>query len=236
MSGLSVWNTRLELLDKTARVRLVIQPIASIENHGVLPLGADLLIADCVMKNIRLPRGVVVAPTIPYSTAIEHQEPRVSVNPQMFIQYLVEVGSSLLSIADTLLFAVFHGGAYHATYLAARILRSMGNNVVLFNFWDTVTKAIGLKDVLVHADCIEASILLACGYDKGIRETEQVDPDCTRIAPHYQPWVSLDVPDLYPRDSVPASRTLGEKLLRAASAQLRELVESILEQLEASSR
>lgn len=226
----------LKLLSNQARIGVVIQPIASIENHGVLPLGADLLIADCAMSRLELPEEVVIAPTIPYSTAAEHAGFRVSISPQTFVQYLVEVGLSILSSNNALLFAVFHGGAYHATYLAARILRSKGYEVYLFNFWDTVTRALGLEDALIHADCIEASILLACGYTQGVREAERIDSSCIHRAPPYQPWVSRDVPGIYPGDPVPASRPLGEKLLQTATEQLRGLVGLILERQKASSQ
>ncbi|BES82461.1 creatininase family protein [Pyrodictium abyssi] len=226
----------LKLLSNQTRIGVVIQPIASIENHGVLPLGADLLIADCTMRRLELPEEAVIAPAIPYSTAAEHTGFRVSISPQTFVQYLVEVGSSILSNVNALLFVVFHGGAYHATYLAARILRSKGYEVYLFNFWDTVTRALGLEGMLIHADCIEASILLACGYTQGIREAERIDSSCTRRAPPYQPWVSRDIPGMYPVDPVLASRPLGEKLLQTATEQLRRLVDLILERQKASSQ
>ncbi|KSW11434.1 hypothetical protein CF15_00830 [Pyrodictium occultum] len=224
----------LELLGPGERVELVVQPIASIENHGVLPLGSDLLIARCVAERLRLPRGAAVAPPIPYSTAMEHEGFRVSLSPETFIRYLVEAGSSILQGARSLVFAVFHGGAFHAAYLAARVLRGRGHDAYLFNFWDTVSRALG-REALIHADCVEASILLACGHSKGVKPVEELGEECLRSSPGFQPWVARDVPGIYPAEPVPASRRLGERLLGEAVTRLEELVESILGRRRASS-
>jgi len=209
---------------------IVILPIGSLENHGVLPLGTDVLIATCVSeKAARLAacRGVVTAPPIPYSVAVEHAAPRITCSPETFIRYLEEVGASLLEWSRGAVFAVFHGGAFSAAYLAARVLRAKGHNIAVYSVWEAVSRILrDLYDVdagLIHADPIEASMLLACGHSVGVQRASKeavLESLPTLRQPRVTPWVHSDVPRLYPGSLVQASEELGEELVSAVAKEL----------------
>ncbi len=204
---------------------VVILPLGSLENHGVLPLGTDTLIASCVAERAVLDTScpnVLVAPVIQYTVSIEHSIPRVTVEPDTFTRYLVEVSRSLLEWSKGLILAVFHGGVYPVAYMAARKLRAEGFNIAVFDSWRTVTsyleKRYDAEVGLMHADPVEASLLLACGYSIGIREAGKEDvinalKTSKQREPKHAPWVHRDVPDLYPNEEVIASRELGRELL-----------------------
>jgi len=215
----------LALRGRDAVNNVVILPLGSLENHGVLPLGTDTLIASCVAERAVLGAscpGVLVAPLIPYTVSIEHTIPRVTAEPDTFIRYLVEVSRSLLEWSKGLVLAVFHGGVYPVAYMAARRLRVEGLNVAVFNSWDRVTsyleKRYGVRVGLMHADPVEASLLLACGYSMGVKEAGKEDvinalKTSKQREPRHAPWVHRDVPSLYPSEEVTGSKELGRELL-----------------------
>ncbi len=221
---------------------VVILPLGSLENHGVLPLGTDTLIASCVSERAALDAScpdVLVAPVIPYTVSIEHGIPRVTAEPDTFTRYLVEVSRSLLEWSKGLVLAVFHGGVYPVAYMAARKLRAEGFNIAVFNSWDTVTsyleKRYGTRVGLVHADPVEASLLLACGYSVGAREAGKEDViDALKTSKQREhrhvPWVHRDVPSLYPDKEVVGSKELGRELLGFLAQELADYTCSLARQ------
>ncbi|WP_317895275.1 creatininase family protein [Pyrofollis japonicus] len=210
---------------------VAILPVGSVENHGILPLGTDTLIAECITNKAleKASCDVEALPVIPYSVSLEHAKPRATSSPQTFITYLVEIVESLLEYTNAVIIAVFHGGAYPAAYLAARALRSKGFKVTSFNAWRTVESYIGSKyDIesgIIHADAVEASLLLACGHRVGIKEAsiEEVI-DSLRAKPgkrvELEPWIYSDLGYIYPKTPVPASKEFGEELLELLASEL----------------
>ena len=232
----------LALRGRDSAGRIVILPLGSLENHGVLPLGTDTLIASCVAERAVLDTScpdVLVAPVIQYTISIEHSIPRVTAEPDTFTRYLVEVSRSLLEWSKGLVLAVFHGGVYPVTYMAARMLRAEGFDVAVFNSWDRVIsyleKRYGTRIGLVHADPVEASLLLACGYSVGVREAGKEDvinalKTSKQREPRHTPWVHRDVPGLYPSEEVIGSRELGEELLDFLAQELADYTCSLARQ------
>jgi creatinine amidohydrolase/Fe(II)-dependent formamide hydrolase-like protein len=218
---------------------VAVLPVAAYENHGVLPLEADLIIAECVSRRAAGScSGVELLPAIPYSVSIEHAVPRVTVSPTVFIEYLYEVASSILEAYKGLVVAVFHGGAYHAAYIAARMARArLGGRVAVFNFWQCVERVLaedyGLRYSLIHADPAEASILLSCGCRSGVKPAplgdvvEALKLMAGRRRLVVQPWIHSDVPSLYPREPVPASEELGGRIVSRCSQELCRLAELV---------
>ncbi|ABM80422.1 creatininase family protein [Hyperthermus butylicus] len=216
------------------RASVALLPVASVENHGVLPLASDVLIADCVVQRVKTSvegaDGIAILPVIPYSVCVEHEPPRLGVRPSVFIEYLVDLLNEILAYTGSVVIAVFHGGAFHAAYIAARYARrTTGRPVLVYSFWqvveDTLQKRYGLKPGILHADPVEASILLACGYKGSWLKEENIDTVLSILhsSNHrtpIQPWIAEDVPGLYPDQPVPASQELGETLLEEAVAEL----------------
>ena len=229
------------------RASAAVLPVASLENHGILPLGSDVLIAECVASRLEaaIPerKGVTIAPVIPYSTAVEHvgQGYTVSIRPPVFVEYLADVLRGLSTMARAVLVAVFHGGAYSASYLASRMVRSelKGYPIAIYNFWDAAARVLSarfnVRSYPIHADPVEASILLACGYTRGIREVglEEVLAAVTARSRELRqvivpPWIGLDYDGFYPSDLVPANRELGEEIIKEAVEDMTALIDRLL--------
>ncbi|MET1101830.1 MAG: creatininase family protein [Pyrodictiaceae archaeon] len=211
---------------------IVVLPIASIEYHGVLPVGSDLLISRCVMTEFaRFIRddedNVLIAPIIPYSVAVEHEEagPTITVMPDTFARYLYEVLVSLHSFARGVVVTVFHGGVYPVAYATARwAMRSTGKRIITDSFWEHASKIVedevpGYN--ILHADFVEASILAACGYEEGLNgETKKAETMPKR--PKFSPWMGRDIE--YPEEPVPYSLELGKKIIESYISHLHKLV------------
>ena len=198
------------------------------------------MIADCVVQRVKTSveevDGIAVLPVIPYSVCVEHKPPRLGVRPSVFIEYLVDLLGEILAYTGSVVVAVFHGGAFHAVYTAARYARrTIGGPVLLYSFWQvvegTLQKRYGLKPGIIHADPVEASILLACGHRGSWLKEENIDTVLgvlhgSNRRTTIQPWISEDIPGLYPDQPVPASRELGEILLEEAIAELAQTIKT----------
>ncbi len=236
----------LEEIGLGDRPRALVIPVASVENHGVLPAGSDVIIARCFLERLagRMKESrflVAGAPVIPYSVAVEHEALgyTVTADAQSFLQYLTAVLVSAARLSQHVYVPVMHGGAYSVAYAAARAARRRsGARIRVYSFWDAVSRALrgrGVPPYPIHADPVEASILAACGSTRGVvvAEPETVLEEAKRRAERLQglpmPWLGEDAADaLYPAAAVPASPSLGEELLAEAVEGLASLIESDL--------
>lgn len=236
----------VRLAERPAGTRFdaVVVPVASIEHHGVLPVGSDVVIASCFVDRLlsrsgRVAARVGVAPVIPYSPAMEHEAmgSTVSVGATVFIDYLASVIQGFFGFTGRVLVAVFHGGAYSASHVAARLVRRRRPTarVVVYSFWDSVAKTLasmGVKSYPIHADPVEASLLLACGVKTGVREAAEAEVvQEARMRSEklrsllLPPWIGEDSPQLlYPSKEVAANRRLGDLLLNNAVEDLLALI------------
>jgi|GEM_PF-6699154 len=214
-------------------VKKVVLPIASIENHGCLPIGTDLILARCVInklvdiKNIK--NSVWIAPIIPYSTSIEHLSENYTISSSTitFIEYLKEIITTLAEFSSQVILLVFHGGAYYPAYMAAREERSQGRDVRVINFWRIIEEALRNKyswnnPVIVHASSIEASILASCNYiEECMREVDKVEEEISELL---EPWIGMDIEYVYKRKIVSYSKKIGKELLEYALNKITEII------------
>jgi creatinine amidohydrolase/Fe(II)-dependent formamide hydrolase-like protein len=227
----------LELLGYAERRRLIVMPVASVENHGVLPAGSDFLIASCVRAKLATVLGddAALAPVLAYSTAVEHEALGLTVgaSPLRFIGFLEELLVSAARLAkEAVAVVTFHGGAYCPAYSAARsVRRREAARIVVENFWEHIGSYLweryGIEPYVVHADPVEASLLLACGYSRGVKPSprgevvEEIKKRAERLRSLPRPWLGEDnVQGLYPGEPVPANKGLGSELLAAAVERL----------------
>ena len=231
------------------RDRVVIIPIASIEYHGALPLETDYIIAKCILNNlkeslsIKGENNIITLPPIAYSASIEHIKagPTASIKPSTFSNYIYELTTTIYNsnLSNKIIYPIIHGGAYHTAYIAARqAMQETGGRIIVAidSLWKTLQKYLyekyGLRTTVIHADPIEASLLVAC--DTKARGVEETDPDTVlleeaRIQQEYrellEPWMSWNI--RYPETPVPASKILGKELLEEYTKHLEEKIEKI---------
>ncbi len=160
--------TTEQLADKKARVLLI--PLGSTEQHGPhLPLQTDSIIAAAWCDRLAAGKpDVLVAPTLPYGSAGEHQDfaGTLSIGAEALHQVLVQLARSAANDFKRVVFVSGHGG--NASVLSAVVnqLRDEGHDVA------------GLVPVLpggdAHAGQSETSIMLS--IDPLSVRTDQVQP------------------------------------------------------------
>ncbi len=220
----------------------IIIPVASIENHGALPLGTDIIFARCVLE--RLSIDVLALPVIPISTSIEHVGIgfTLSLSYSLFEEYISSIIRSVSSLlpSSPILVAAFHGGSLHVIANAIRALRSNGVHVHLFTPYTVIENLLLNRYAIdyrpIHADPIEASILLACCNkiplsieEKPLEEVLELIRMWARSGAEYRYgyWVWRDIAERYRIQRVPASQELGEELLSAVVAELEAMVREL---------
>ncbi len=216
-------------------MNVVIIPLAAIEYHGILPIETDYLVASCVSERLkRRLRGkgvdtATVLPPLPYTSSIEHSGagPTITGTPNTILKLLVELALSAHSTGAAgraIVYIAFHGGVAPLAYMAARqaMYETRGQLLATsLSFYTHIERILGekygVKTRIIHADPVEASILLACGHRKGIREApeEEVLREEAALQSKYRetltPWMHWDIK--YPSSPVPASSSLGETLI-----------------------
>ncbi len=147
--------TTTELANSQARVLLI--PLGSTEQHGPhLPLQTDSVIAEAWCDRLAAGRSdVLVAPTLPYGSAGEHQDfaGTLSIGAEALHQVLVQLARSAANDFERVVFVSGHGGNSSVLRAVVSQLRSEGHDVA------------GLLPILpggdAHAGHSETSIMLA---------------------------------------------------------------------------
>jgi len=228
------------------RKKIVIVPLASMEDHGVLPLGTDYIIADCIRAKLaktfaekNMCSKTAILPVLPYTVSIEHRA-AITAKPATLLLLLREVLASIAKYANSIIILVAHGGVEPVAYMAAREI-SVENNVrvVLVSVAEVARKVVlrhGLPVTCVlHADPVEASLLLACGERRGVREAsfDEVSNYCNMLAknsPWQRPWVWEEYERvLYPEQLVPALESLGREIVEEVVGMVLDVVNRLEE-------
>ena len=159
----------------------VILPVGSIEQHGpLLPLETDLIIAEEVSLQVAERLGILIAPSISYATSLEHSRfpGTISINPQILIDTITEVGRSLKSSGFNYLFIINgHAGNSGALDVASRILKKEQDLVTyVFNLQEMlggIAREMNiLSDIREHAGVVETSIMK---FLNKIKETTDIE-------------------------------------------------------------
>ena len=219
----------------------IILPIASVENHGVLPLGTDIVFAKCVLQRLRV--DVLALPPVPISVSTEHlgTGSTLSISYRVFGEYIHELLTSLIRAVpeSPTLVACFHGGSFHVLQPVVRTLRAEGVRVALYTPYPAIERYLRERyDVVyrpIHADPVEASILLACDMnmpyveEKPIEEVIEVLRRWSRrgLVYSYGYWTWRDIAERYGVATLPASRTLGKELVDVVVSDLETSVREL---------
>lgn len=80
-----------------AKIDTVILPVGTIEAHGVIPLGTDMMIPDALAERFCGELNALIAPSIPYgiTRGLYGHPGTVFITPQVFKAYVADVIASL---------------------------------------------------------------------------------------------------------------------------------------------
>ena len=149
---------------------IVLLPLASIEDHGKLPLGTDSIILEHILARItEETKSLIVAPPLYYGFSVEHSLSKYTIylTGQEFINILKHVLLQLSRTFKGIIMLTTHGGNIWPAYVAAREVKaSRKTKIIIINFWELVkeylVKVFHLDYTPLHADPIETSLLTYC--------------------------------------------------------------------------
>lgn len=137
-------HTELEAL-VPAKVDTVILPVGTIEAHGVIPLGTDMLIPDALAERLCGELNALIAPSIPYgiTRGLYGHPGTVFITPQVFKAYVGDVIASLAKTGFEKIVVINGHGGQITELQDALFEASKGSNVkaLLVNWW------FGMEDV-----------------------------------------------------------------------------------------
>ena len=117
----------------------VLLPVGTMEAHGVIPIGTDILIPDAMAERIAAEVDLLVAPTIPYGIthSLYGHPGGVTVANEVFQAYVYDVVRSLANTGfEKVIVLNGHGGQIReladALYDANR---KLGVKTLLINWW-----------------------------------------------------------------------------------------------------
>jgi creatinine amidohydrolase len=122
-----------------AKIDTVILPVGTIEAHGVIPLGTDMLIPDALAERLAPELNALVAPSIPYgiTRGLYGHPGTVFITPEVFRAYVADVVASLAKTGfEKIVVMNGHGG--QITELQDALFEaSKTSNVkaLLINWW-----------------------------------------------------------------------------------------------------
>jgi creatinine amidohydrolase len=137
-------HTELEAL-VPAKIDTVILPVGTIEAHGVIPLGTDMLIPDALAERLCGELNALVAPSIPYgiTRGLYGHPGTVFITPQVFKAYVADVIASLAKTGfEKIVIINGHGG--QITELQDALFEASKTSSVkalLINWW------FGMEDI-----------------------------------------------------------------------------------------
>jgi len=237
-----------EIRDLIPRLRAVILPVGSVEQHSYhLPLATDSIGAYKISLEAakRFGGSILVLPPIYYGVSEHHMDfpGTITISPETLLRLVCEIAISLKRHGiRTLIIINGHGGNISVLSEAVRRLRfEFDMNALLINPWELISDVIEEtleSDVWGHACEFETSVALVEMPDL-VRTDKIVDPHLRSLGKYFDPasknraiypWRTKDFSDTgalgYPSK---ASREKGEKLV---SAMIDRTVEAIKEFLE----
>jgi creatinine amidohydrolase len=166
-----------EIRDVVAEDRVVVIPIATLEDHGLhLPIDCDVRIIEeiCARACARVPDQVVLLPAVTHGYSPHHRDFPGSVNIRwnIFVEHLIDITSSLVGHGfRRFILANGHGSNQPLVNMAARLTIVDHPEAIACDYWYLATEA-GKKAIasvresefpggMAHACELETSIYLA---------------------------------------------------------------------------
>jgi len=176
-----------------AKIDTVIVPIGTIEAHGVIPVGTDMLIPDRLAERLCTEIDALVAPSIPYgiTRGLYGHPGTVFITPGVFRSYVTDVLASLARTGFEKIVVINGHGGQIAELQDALFEASKTSNVkaLLINWW------FGMEDLCKeklareggHAGADETAAIMA--IDASLVKRELYDENMTvRQAPYFKAY------------------------------------------------
>jgi creatinine amidohydrolase len=121
------------------RIDTVLLPVGTVEAHGVIPLGTDILIPEALCDRLCEQLDALVAPAVPYgiTRGLYGHPGTVFITPQIFKSYVADVVASLAKTGfDKIVVVNGHGGQISELQDALfDASRTSGVKALLINWW-----------------------------------------------------------------------------------------------------
>ncbi len=239
--------TWIEIKEKLKKIKAVILPVGSIEQHGPhLPLACDTLgaIKLSIAVAERLEEHVLILPPIYFGVSEHHMDfpGTITLSPETLISLVYDIANSLhRHSVGKMIIINGHGGNISPLSIAIRKIKSeIGIDVALVNPWelikDVISKTIE-SDVWGHACEFETSLAFV-EMPELIRREKIRDPKIKEPAPYtaiwgenrvVTPWRTIEFTDTgsigYPTR---ASKEKGEKLWNAMVDRVSEFIKGFI--------
>jgi len=128
-----------------AKVDIAILPVGTIEAHGIIPLGTDMLIPDRLAERLAPEINALVAPSVPYgiTRGLYGHPGTVFVTPAVFKTYVADVVASLAKAGfDKIVVINGHGGQINELQDALfEASKTSSVKTLLVNWW------FGMEDI-----------------------------------------------------------------------------------------
>ena len=241
-----------EIRDIAKENRVALLPVATIEDHGPhLPVDTDVRLCWEVCKRTGelVPDDVVVVPPVVHGYSPHHMDfpGSLSINPETFINYVLDVCKSLVHHGfRRILIANGHGSNAHLLDSVARriVIETEGQILCCARFYFSSTRYAEVSSQILeeapntggHADEFETSIYLALRPDlvdmsKAVKELRSpslsVEAGASSAMPDLWPYWSTHTQSGIMGNAALASKEKGEKLLEAAASGLASIVKEL---------
>jgi creatinine amidohydrolase len=149
------------------KIDTVIVPVGTIEAHGVIPLGTDMLIPDSLADRLCTEIDALIAPSIPYgiTRGLVGHPGTVSIRSEVFKAYVSDVLASLVRTGfEKIVVLNGHGGQIEELQDALfEVSKTSRVKVLLINWWygmeDICRQTLGREGG--HAGADETAAIMA---------------------------------------------------------------------------
>ena len=241
-------HTWPEIEDMLSRLKAVIVPVGSIEQHGPhLPLACDTIGAYKLSLEVakRFDESILVLPPIYYGVSEHHMDfpGTITISPSTLIALLCEICRSLRRHGVRKVIIINgHGGNVPALSIAMRRIREEeGIEAVLINPWELIGDVIEEtieSDVWGHACEFETSLALV-QMPELVRAEKIVDPEIRKLPKYVAIWSKQKIHTAWRTKEITntgsigypsrASKEKGEKLWSAIVERVVDAIRAFIE-------
>lgn len=219
------------------RYRTVLLPVGTLEAHGVVPNGADIIVPDSLAARLATDLDALIAPTINYgvNTSLDEYPGTFGITEELLRQTATEVLSGLVETGfRNIIVLNGHGPNFDPLNQAAReVFRATDGRILVINWWsvtpDITEEVFGAQGG--HAGNNETAAVLALRPDLVREERYEGASQATPFATGWQAWPFPSSIGLYaPGQGYPEfDEATADRYFDLVVQRLRELATDVLD-------